>query len=130
MILHVTNGPYEKVQKPLNPWQIVSYCLMTCDTFNEPNLLWFFFHSWLSFWKTGFKCTHAVKLLKIAQMDLLVQMYSSTCKNVEIDNEKNKKKNITVPRPLVFPASTICEWYKLTPDLDPTPAGSHGCKWA
>ena len=37
-------------------------------------------------------------------------------------------KYYVVPRPLVSP--TVCGWCNLTPDLDPTPVGSHGFNWS
>ena len=30
----------------------------------------------------------------------------------------------------MLPAVAVCGWWKFTPDLDPTPVGSHGCNWS
>ena len=41
------------------------------------------------------------------------------------NEKKKKKKKITVPKQLVLPVVPVCEWCRLTSDLDPTPVGSH-----
>ena len=40
------------------------------------------------------------------------------------------QKYFAVPGPLVSPAVSVCGWCKLTPDLDPTPIGSHSSNWS
>ena len=39
------------------------------------------------------------------------------------ENEYMYQKHFVNPGPLVSPAVVVCGWYKLTPDLDPTPVG-------